>query len=291
MKLRDSALKDNEALSRFFAAVNESVSFDGNYVILLANDIYDVYESRDESEESASFEQFSYIVCAICPVKNGAEGLTFRESDSLFHLDGADARLSSPEIGFMFPAFDDRKTNIYGALYYSRSIADNHPDFAARIFGKEPPMPPKSQASAFNLCLKETLADECDLSLIRSVHEQVSEMVEAHRESKNPEPLVITKASVKTILENCGVAEETVERMGKAMDETFGENAPLSPSNIVNVKKFDLVTPDVTIKVNPERRELISTETINGVRYILIRATEGVEVNGINIAMNEEKQN
>jgi hypothetical protein len=73
------------------------------------------------------------------------------------------------------------------------------------------------------------------------------------------------------------------------MDETFGENAPLSPSNIVNVKKFDLVTPDVTIKVNPGRRELISTETINGVRYILIRATEGVEVNGINISMESEK--
>ena len=78
--------------------------------------------------------------------------------------------------------------------------------------------------------------------------------------------------------------------MGIAMDETFGENAPLSPANIVNVKKFDLVTPDVTIKVNPEHRDLISTETINGVRYILIRATEGVEVNGINIAMEREEK-
>ena len=287
MKLRDSALKDTEALSKFFAAVNECVSFDGNYVILLANDIYDVFESRDESEESSSAERFSYIICAVCPVKNGSEGLTFRESDSLFHLDGADSRLLAPELGFMFPAFDDRKTNIYNALYYNKSLANNHPEFSSRIFGSEPTMPPKSQAAEFNRCLKEVLGEECGLDVVRSVHTQLSEMVEVHRESKNPEPLSITKATVKNVLQNCGIAEDKVELMGEAMDEAFGVNAPLAPSNIVNVKKFDLVTPDVTIKVNPERRELVSTEVINGVRYILIRATEGVEVNGINISKKE----
>lgn len=291
MKLRDSSLKDGEALAAFFAAVNESVTFEGNYVILLANDVYDVFEKRDESEESGSSEQFSYVICAICPVKCGTEGLSFREADSLFHLDGADLRLCSPELGFMFPAFDDRKTNIYGALYYSRSVADNRPEFVSRIFGNEPPIPPKSQASAFNLCLKESLGEECGLETVRSIHSQLSELVEEHRESKNPEPLVVTKATVKSVLANCGIAQDKVERMGEAMDESFGINAPLSPKNIVNVKKFELTTPDVTIKVNPEHRELVTTEVINGVRYIMIRATEGVEVNGINIEFegNEEK--
>ena len=287
MKLRDSALSDNEALGEFYKKVTESVRFEGNYVILLANDVYDVFSRGADGEDDGSSEQFSYVICAVCAVKNVAEGLCFREADSLFHTAAATSLLASPEIGFMFPLFDERKTNIYGALYYSRSIADNHPDFVDSIFSKKAPMPPKMQNSTFNECLAEALADECDLDVIRSVHTQISELVESHKESKNPEPLTITKATVGTVLEGCGIAEEKVEKLEAMMDESFGVGAELSPKNIVNVKKFELTTPDVTIKVNPERRDLVSTETIGGVKYILIRATEGVEVNGINVNMTD----
>ena len=48
---------------------------------------------------------------------------------------------------------------------------------------------------------------------------------------------------------------------------------------------FELRTPDVVVKVNPERSDLIETRVIDGLRYILIRADEGVEVNGVNIAI------
>ena len=46
-------------------------------------------------------------------------------------------------------------------------------------------------------------------------------------------------------------------------------------------------TPDVVVQVNPERSDLIETRVIDGFRYILIRAEEGVEVNGVNIAIHE----
>lgn len=288
MTLRASELKDTDALESFYKKVIESVKFDGNYVILLANDIYDVFEKKNDGEETESSERFSYIICAVCPIKNAPEALTFKEADSLFHTVSASALLCSPEFGFMFPAFDDRKTNIYSALFYTRSLSESHSEFTENVFGKEAPMPPAVQKATFNECLAETLAEECSFEVIRSVHTQISEMVESHKEAKIPEPLVITKATVKTVLENCGIAEEKVEKIGEALDESFGTNAELSPKNIVNVKKFELETPDVTIKVNPERSELVSTQIINGVEYILIRATEGVLVNGINIKKNNE---
>lgn len=283
MKLRDSELKDTESLEGFYSAVIEAVDFEDNYVILLANDIYDVFERNKESGERESSERFSYIVCAVCRVKSATEGLCFREADSLFHTVSASSLLSSPELGFMFPAFDDRKTNIYGALYYSRSISENYPEFVDKIFGKKAPMTPKLQNVTFNECLADVLSNECDFEVVRSVHAQISEMVEAHKSAKVDEPLTVTKATIKTVLEGCGIGEEKAEKLGEALDESFGINAELTPRNIVNTKKFELKLPDVTIKVNPERRELVSTEVINGVEYILIRATEGVEVNGINI--------
>lgn len=288
MRLRDSELRDEEALSLFYSKVIESVKFEGNYVILLANDVYDVLNKGNDGEEAVSSERFSYIVFAACPIKNIPESLTFRESDSLFHTVSSTGLLGAVELGFMFPLFDDRKTNIYGSLYYTRSLSESYPEFTDNIFGKQSPMPPRVQKATFNECLSDVLSDELDFEVVRSVHTQFAEMIESHKESKDPEPLVITKATVKSVLEGCGIAEEKVEKVGDAMDESFGVGASLKPKNIVDTKKFELTTPDVTIKVNPEHKELVSTQIIGGVQYIMIRATEGVEINGINIKLDSD---
>ena len=44
----------------------------------------------------------------------------------------------------------------------------------------------------------------------------------------------------------------------------------------------------MTIKVNPERSDLIETRVIGGVKYILICADESVEVNGVSINIKED---
>ena len=276
-------LSDAEALDAFYTKVTESVTFDSNYVILLANDVYDVFSRGSDGEESGSSEQFSYVICAVCPVKSMPEALSFKEADSLFHAFSESAILASPELGFMFPAFDDRKTNIYGALYYTRSIAENYSDFTEKIFSKEPPMPPKAQMSAFNGCLSNVLAEECSYDVVRSVHSEISEMIEAHKESRDPEPLVITKATVKNLLAGCGIDDEKLEVLDRSFDESFGVGAELSPKNIISVNKFEVETPEVKIKVAPEHRDLISTQVINNVKYVMIRVDGAVEVNGINI--------
>lgn len=288
MELRRSGLKDEAVLERFYSAVIESVSFDSNYVILLANDIYDVVSHSKDGEEEDSYETFSYIVAAICPVKSMPEALSFGEADSLFHTLSASALLSPPSLGFMFPAFDERHANIYGALYYVRSISESYPDFTARIFAREHPMPPKAQMEAFGECLASSLADECTLDVIRSVHAEICNIVEAHKESKSPEPLVISKATVSSVLEGCGVDREKIEKLEEKMDESFGEGKELSPRNIVPIKRFELKMPEVSVKVSPEHRDLVKAQVINNVKYVLIRADAGVSINGINVSFDEE---
>jgi hypothetical protein len=109
--------------------------------------------------------------------------------------------------------------------------------------------------------------------------------MEEHKASKNDEPLKLTKTSLSSMLEYCGVEGELVERFAGRFDEQFGKHAQVSPKSIMDVKKFNVETPDVSIKVNPERTDLVSTQVINGVKYILIRAAEGVEVNGVTITI------
>lgn len=283
MTLREKRLSDTQSLEAFYRKVIDSLSIEGNYVILLANDIYDVFEYGKDKEKGESGEVFSYIICAVCPIKNMPEALSFKEAECEFRALSISGILGSAELGFMFPAFDDRKTNIYGALYYTRSLSENYPAFTESIFAAEPTMPPKAQKATFAGCLSDALGEECSYEVVRSVHAQIGEMTEAHKESKDPEPLTITKATVKEILENSGVAGEKIEKLDKIFDEEFGPNAVLRPKNIVAEKKFEIETPEVKIKIDPEHRDLVSTQVINNVKYVMIRVDGAVELNGINI--------
>ena len=282
-----SSLSDEDALTSFYKKVTESVSFDSNYVILLANDKYDVFTKGDDGLDQDSCEIFSYIVCAICPVKTLPEALSFKESDSLFHAFSASGVLSSPELGFMFPAFDDRKTNIYGALYYNRSVSESYPDFCENIFASSAPMPPKAQKEAFSGCISEALSDECSLDVVRSIHTEISEMMEIHKEAKDPEPLKITKETVKSVLASCGIDDEKIKKAEEIITESFGEGAELSPKSIISANKFELKTPQVSIKIDPEHKDLVTTEVINNVKYIMIKVTGEAQLNGINISFDE----
>ena len=286
MELLKSRLEDEGALDRFYNAVMESVELESNYVILLASDVYDVKSFGKDGAEGESYQSFTYIVCAVCPVKSMPEALTFREADSMFHALSTSTLLGAPEMGFMFPAFDDRRTNIYGALYYTRGVADNHPAFAERVLDTEVGLPPRAQKEAFGSCLFDALEEECSLDVVRSVHTQIQEMIESHKESKDPEPLTVSRATVKNILEGCGVAEEKINALDAPFDESFGVNAELSPRNLVSVNKFEVSTPDVVIKVDPEHRELVTTQVIGGVKYVMVRVTGDVEVNGITVKVD-----
>jgi hypothetical protein len=191
--------------------------------------------------------------------------------------------LGPTQLGFMFPAFDNRAANIYSALYYTHDISNLHPDFVQNVFNVDIPMSAKEQKENFGSCLKNTLSGECDFELVKTVHEQVAEMIVEHKNSKDDEPLSLSKDTFKNMLQFCGVNQEKIDEFGTNFEEQFGKNAEVAPKSIVDVNKFQLETADVSIKVNPERKDLVSTQIINGIKYIMIRAEGGVEVNGIDI--------
>ncbi len=51
--------------------------------------------------------------------------LSYQVPQNLFHNRDVDWLISPPEVGFLFPAFDDRSANLYEVLYYSKSTADS----------------------------------------------------------------------------------------------------------------------------------------------------------------------
>lgn len=289
MDLRASELKDEEAVGALFQAVIQSVNLEGNYMILLAHDAYDVpYRAKDgELQEDASSEVYSYILCCVCPIKPTKPALSYYVTQNEFHNRREDWLVGAPELGFLFPAFDDRCANLYGSLYYTRSAGEIHEEFIRAVFQLDPPMPAEEQKEAFQEVLAESLAEECSYEVMQTVHEKLCGLIEDHKANKEEEPLAISRETVRQVLSSCGVEEGHVAAFEEKYDEAFGEGTEISPQNLVNVRQFELRTPDVVIKVNPERRDLVETRVINGAKYILIRADEGVEVNGVSIHIEE----
>lgn len=284
MRLKKSELSDEEALTELFKKTAETVHIGENYVILLACDNYDVFSfSKDGEREEDSSEVFSYIIMCVCPVKRTKGALSFHAYDNTFKCLAGDTVISAPEIGFMFPAFDNRASNIYSALYYTKNTSENQEEFMDSMFKCQMPLPAEQQKESFSDCLAASLGEDLSFEVVKAVNERIGDIIEEHKASKDDEPLLFTESAVKGVLSDCGVEKEALEAFGERFEESFGKNSELSPENIVDVKKFELKTPDVVVKVNPDRRELVSLEVINGTKYILIRADDNVVVNGMDI--------
>lgn len=289
--LRESELKDGEIRETFYRTVIDSLDMgDSNYLILLAHDAYDVPRRGQDGEvrPDASDEVFSYILCSICPVKNCKMELGYFPGENEFHSCAAGQIVSAPELGFLFPAFDGRAANLYNALFYSRKADQIHQEFLDAVFRTEPPMSAAEQKEAFQAALSGALEEACSLEVVQAVHGRLLEKIERHKEDKDPEPLALSAGEIGGILRDCGVPEERTAAFQDQCGTAFG-GAALNPENLIDSKRFDIKTEQATISLDPAYSYLAETRIIDGRRYLLIPAEEGVEVNGLAVELPAER--
>lgn len=303
--MRESGLTDEEAVNAFYErvinyirtvspadaqSVNEQQAA-SNYLILLLHDGYDVpyINENGETDNDQATDMFSYILCCVCPVKQTKPALSYFLTENEFHTRMADWVVSAPDLGFLFPAYEEHSANIYKAMFFTRDSADAHEAFVENIFGSDLPMPAAEQQETFQSVLQEALADECSLDVVQAVHETVRTRLEEQKADKTAEPLKLTKQDVKEVLESCGVSEERAQVFEDKYAEAFGEYTEIPAVNVVAPKQFNISTPSVSIKVAPDRSDLIETRMIDGKCYILVLADGDVEVNGVNVKFRQEE--
>ncbi|MCI8395458.1 DUF4317 domain-containing protein [Oscillospiraceae bacterium 21-37] len=288
MALRETELKDEEVTTAFYEKITSSLALDTPYMILLAYDKYDIpYRAKDGGMlPDGSNDVYAYILCSICPIKETKPVLSYNVPDNVFENRGVERLVSPPELGFLFPAFDDRCANLYSALYYSKRAEENHPEFIDSVFRVEPPMPAAVQQETFRTLLAESLGDQCSYDVVQGVTDRLREMVDNHKARKDPEPLVVSKRVLSEVLRDCEVEEEKISAFAQQYEEEFGEQA-VSPKNLIDQKETQVRTPNILIKVEADFAHLVETRLIDGKKYILIRAEDGVEVNGVAVSVTE----
>ena len=291
--LREARLKDAAARRAFYETVIQNLELgEDSYLILLAQESYDVpfRTKNDEVLEDSSDTVYSYLLCAVCPMREGKPGLGYVPNENALHVKTAGRLAAPPEVGFLWPAFDDRAANLYNALYYARKPELLHGEFLSGVFGTEPPLSAPEQREAFETALTDALGAECSMELVQAVHEQLRERIELHKESRDPEPLTVTARDVGGMLRECGVEAERVSAFQDYCGQRLGEEAAVDPANLIDSRRFQIKAGEITITVKPELSGQVESRVLEGRTYLLIPAGDGVEVNGLPVELEAEAQ-
>lgn len=282
-QLRLSELKDSDILNEFYDRIITSFQYPENYYITLIYGVYDVPGQTSDGAEmyDASDEVYQFILCSICPVNRSKGGLSYLPDTNEIGERVRDWIVEKPTHGFLFPAFNDRGSDIHNILYYTKNPEDRHPELIENILGSTIPMSPVNQKETFQSILMNTLGEEADYEVISSIHENLNEMIAEAKD--NPDPLTLSKHEMKNLLEISGVSGNDLEVFDHTFEEIAGPKASLVATNLTNTRKLSIETPDIVIKVNSDRTDLIQTQYIDGRQCFVIKVDDHVEINGMNV--------
>ena len=291
MKLKASKLEDDMLLEEFYDKVIATYEYAENYYIILIHAMYDVPGRSSDNLEmfDASDEVYEYLVCSICPVSLSKAGLSYNAESNCIQDRIRDWVVDMPDKGFLFPAFNDRSTDIHGVLYYTKKSEDLQPELIEQLLGARMPMSANTQKETFQMLIEDTLGEDGDYETIRNIHDTLNDMIEEHKEE--PEPLQLDKTDVRKVFEKSGIPSKKMESFDQNYEETAGEKTSLLAENITETKKFQIETPDIVIKVNPGRTDLVDTMVVNGRKCLVIAVDDSLEVNGIPVRTIERAEN
>ena len=277
--MRSVHLEDEDQRKTFFDKIIENLDIEENYLILLTEETYDIPRRSVNGENDDSENVFSYFLCSICPVTNKESELGYKSSEKSFRNEDITQIVANPVLGFMFPCFDDRCTNLNNALLYSKDTANIHSEFISGVFGINAPASPLMQAEAF----KSAIAESCDadeaFEMSKAICEQLSLQIDMHSESKDPNMLVLNQDEMTKILQDCGYNSQQIQIFNDRYNEdTEATEGSFNPSNIINRNHFTVATPHVKVEIDPSYAGLVKEEMIDGRKCIIIDAEDCIEI-------------
>ena len=272
MALRDTRLEDDNLLDTFYDLVIDTFDHAGNYLIVLFHDAYDVMtRTSDNNNLDESEEVYEYLICAICPVDLSKPGLGYLENEQRIGPRVRDWVVGAVDTAFLFPAFNDRSTDIHSTLFYTKNTKEPHSEFMANGLGCGIERTATEQKMAFHSIVRNVLGaeDEHTDEVLLDMQQNLSEMIDEYEETHDDEEdvFLLDKEVVGKLLADSNVTEEKAARIEKSVDEAFGEKPPAAEhvidsralaQNELRVEKLALEDQvgSLTVQLNQKDDEL-----------------------------------
>lgn len=272
MALRDTKLQDDNLLDTFYDLVIDTFDYAGNYLIVLFHDAYDVMtRTSDNNNLDESEEVYEYLICAICPVDLSKPGLGYLENEQRIGPRVRDWVVGAVDTAFLFPAFNDRSTDIHSTLFYTKNTKEPHSEFMANGLGCGIERTATEQKMAFHSIVRNVLGaeDEHTDEVLLDMQQNLSEMIDEYEETHDDEEdvFLLDKEVVGKLLADSNVTAEKAARIEKSVDEAFGEKPPAAEhvidsralaQNELRVEKLALEDQvgSLTVQLNQKDDEL-----------------------------------
>lgn len=251
IRLKKSQLKDDALLQDLYKSIIDSYDYTGNFLILVFHDAYDVItKTTDNAKIDESEEVYEYILCAICPVSLSDPGLRYFEEEKKITARIRDWVVNAPTIGFVFPAFIDRSSDVNSVMYYTKNPKDPHPELMEKALGCFSKQTANIQKETFQAIIKDYIdTDEKKAEkTFMEIQENLNTMIDEHNsiyDDTDDEPITLTQKEIQNLLIESGVSEEATTKIEKSYIENFGEDLPLA-ENLLDSK---------ILKANAQRKK------------------------------------
>ncbi len=290
-KLRASELKDEAALNEFYDKVIDTYSYVGNYLILLIYQNYDIPGITDDGlkMEDASDEIYSYILCSICPMKLTKPGLGFDDDLGEIHTLRRTFAVQLPDVGFLFPAFNERSTDDNNILFSSRKADILQDALIEKVLDVTATLPAKQQKEGFQEFVTEVLGNESNFDTVFSIQENLKETVTNKKSEAAGEAVFLDKEVMKDVFKRSGVSEEKLEKFDQKFEEQFDTEQnvkveeKLFADNVAPLRNFEVKNKNMLLRVKSKHTDIMDTRIIDGKKCLVIEITDDMTVNGISV--------
>lgn len=314
MALRESLLKNDDLLDRFYDLIIDNYSYAGNYLILVFHDAYDVMtKTTDNNKLDESEEVFEYLLCAVCPVVLSKPALGYRADENRIGPRIRDWVVSLPETGFLFPAFTDRSSDIHSVMCYHKNPKDPHNEFVEGVFGCAPKRTATEKKQVFESIIKNAFGedDEASREVFCDIQHGLSDMAQSQEDEDAP--VLLTSQTIGEIIEESSIPETAADMIKKSYTEEFEDEIP-ELDHLLDIKAAEtgsklreekelrqkihtleqqvedhnnVKTYDVILRVKPEKASQIKSQFIDGQKCLIIPMGENehAAINGVNTTL------
>ena len=233
--------------------------------------------TRDNINVDESEEVYKYMLCAICPVSLSKPGLGYLEKEQRIGPRIRDWVVGAPDTGFLFPAFNDRSTDIHSTLFYTKNTKEPHSEFMTNGLGCGVERTATEQKMAFHSIVRNVLGaeDESTDDVMLDIQQNLSEMVDEYTETHDDDadPFILDSEAMNKVLNDCHVSEEKISRIEKSVTEAFGDKPPVVENvidskalaaNEIRVEKLALESQvgELTLELNEKTAQLEEKDSV-----------------------------
>ena len=224
--LRSSKLANDQLLDRLYEQIVEQYAYPGNYLILIYHDVYDVPARASSGEEQDESEEvYEYILCAICPVDLAKPALGYREDENRIGARRRDWVVGLPDLGFVYPAFSGRASDVNAMMYYVKPGKSSQPDFVQNVLGCVSQRTAAEDKQVFERVVKGAFGED---------GEQADAVSEREQDESLP-PVRLTAETVADLAAEAEVPNKVRERIEKSYADLFGSTPPVA-HNVLDSK-------------------------------------------------------